>query len=272
MGSLQTRHLQDVLEISHRALACETMDELQQEALASMESAIGASSSVYSHITEAERKLQFREGKQRGVPPDAMARWCASYHREDPFMRRYLACLSTSPCNVVVSGEVIPHREYVASRFYNEFLKPQAIYHVMIIGLKPAQGAPFGVFGLHRSRRDRAFSATEVATANMLAPCLKGAVERVTAREMLAAGVEQSGKPVPDSESGDGMLLRQRLAEFGLSRRERDVVSLLHKGLTSLAIADQLHISVRTVNNHLRTIFDKTGVHNRTSLIYRLSH
>jgi len=89
---------------------------------------------------------------------------------------------------------------------------------------------------------------------------------------MLAAGAEQSGKPVPDSEAGDGLLLRQRLAEFGLSRRERDVVSLLHKGLTSLAIADQLHISVRTVNNHLRTIFDKTGVHNRTSLIYRLSH
>ncbi|MCB1697020.1 MAG: hypothetical protein KDI34_12380 [Halioglobus sp.] len=272
MGSLQTRHLQDVLEISHRALACETMDELQQEALTSMESVIGASSSVYSHITETERTFQFREGKQRGVPPDAMARWCDSYHRQDPFIHRYLACLSTSPCNVVVSGEVIPHREYVASRFYNEFLKPQAIYHVMIIGLNPARGSPFGVFGLHRSPREKAFSATEVATANMLAPCLKGAVERITARETVAAGVALSSKRVPESESGDGLLLHQRLAEFGLSRRERDVVSLLYKGLTSLSIAEQLHISVRTVNNHLRTIFEKAGVHNRTSLIYQLSH
>ena len=101
----------------------------------------------------------------------------------------------------------------------------------MIIGLNPARGSPFGVFGLHRSPREKAFSATEVATANMLAPCLKGAVEQYYSEGNSGSRVALSSKRVPESESGDGLLLHQRLAEFGLSRRERDVVSCYTRAL-----------------------------------------
>lgn len=271
MGNLQTRHLQEIVDISHRALACENMDELQEQTLAAIEHSVGATSSLYTHVSGARHQLLFREGRYRGVHEGAVARWCDSYHRLDPFMHRYLNCLSTSPRNVVISSEVVPHREYVASRFYNEFLKTQSIYHVMIIGLKPLDGAPFGLIGLHRTTRERGFSATDVAKANMLAPGIKGAVERILARQRLAQRDKDERVNALAEEPRDTQLQQQQMARYGLSRREREVASLLHKGLTSQAIATQLHISVRTVDNHVRSMFDKTGVHNRTTLLYRLS-
>jgi len=271
MVALRTRDLQDVVDISHRALECDNMDQLQQEALASMERAIGARSSVYGHLNLTQHQLHISEGQERGVKAGSMARWCAGYHRQDPFMQSYLTCLSTSPRNVIVSSEVIRHQDYVATRFYNEFLKPQSIYHVMIIGLRPSGRAPFGVIGLHRSASEPGFSSLEVAKADLMAPCLRGAVERIQARELLSRRGQESARDVDVVATDGNTTLEQRMERFGLSRREREVVELLHQGLTSMHIADRLNISVRTVNNHLRSVYDKSGVHNRTALLYQLT-
>lgn len=271
MVALRTRDLQDVVDISHRALECDNMDQLQQEALASMERAIGARSSVYGHLNLSQQQVHISEGQERGVPAGAMARWCAGYHRQDPFMQSYLTRLSTSPRNVIVSSEVISHHDYVATRFYNEFLKPQSIYHVMIIGLRPSGRAPFGVIGLHRSADERGFSRLEIAKADLMAPCLRGAVERIQARELLSRHGHVQPRGVDVVATDGNTTLDQRMEKFGLSRREKEVVELLHQGLTSMHIADRLHISVRTVNNHLRSVYDKSGVHNRTALLYQLT-
>lgn len=270
MESLSNRDLRDVVDISHQALACENLDQLQQEALACMERVIGARSSVYAHISLGDRHVQVREGQERGVPAGAVARWCDRYHEQDPFMQSYLTCLSTSPRNVIVSSEVIDDREYVATRFYNEFMKPQKIYHVMIIGLKPQGSAPFGLIGLHRSAEERAFSRREIAKADLMAPCLRGAVERIQARELLSRYTPLQSRNLEVVATDGHTTLDQRMRDYGLSRREREVVELVHQGLPSMHIADRLNISVRTVNNHLRSIYDKTGVHNRTALLYQL--
>ena len=70
---------------------------------------------------------------------------------------------------------------------------------------------------------------------------------------------------------GDDVVRPDRMKQLGLTRREIDVAQLVSMGLTNPEVADKLCISVRTVQNHLRAIFEKTGVHNRTSLVYRLA-
>jgi len=54
--------------------------------------------------------------------------------------------------------------------------------------------------------------------------------------------------------------------KFGLSNREIDVVKCICRGDTNKEIAEGLFISELTVKTHLKTIYAKTGVHNRTSL------
>ena len=49
-----------------------------------------------------------------------------------------------------------------------------------------------------------------------------------------------------------------------LSERESEVLALLGQGLSNRAIADQLYLSVDTVKTHVRKVFAKLGVTNRT--------
>ena len=51
-----------------------------------------------------------------------------------------------------------------------------------------------------------------------------------------------------------------------LTARERDIAALAAQGVTSQQIADQLYLSVRTVNNHLQNVYAKLGVSGRRQL------
>jgi DNA-binding CsgD family transcriptional regulator len=64
----------------------------------------------------------------------------------------------------------------------------------------------------------------------------------------------------------------KRMQEADLSPREIDVVLALSSGLTNREIAETLFISINTVQTHLRSIYDKLGVRNRTSLINYFIH
>jgi two-component system, LuxR family, response regulator DctR len=59
--------------------------------------------------------------------------------------------------------------------------------------------------------------------------------------------------------------LRERLAE--LTEREQDVMRLVVMGLPNKLIADQLDISVRTVEVHRARVFDKMGVKSAVELV-----
>ena len=67
------------------------------------------------------------------------------------------------------------------------------------------------------------------------------------------------------------LVAESRFAEFAITPREREIVHKVSRGLTTVQIADQLQISEKTVEHHLDHIYRKTGTHNRTALIYRLS-
>lgn len=63
------------------------------------------------------------------------------------------------------------------------------------------------------------------------------------------------------------MFARQNAApqskDYGLSQREREILELMVKGLIKKEIADKLGISYHTVNNQLRSIYEKLHVHTR---------
>jgi DNA-binding NarL/FixJ family response regulator len=55
-----------------------------------------------------------------------------------------------------------------------------------------------------------------------------------------------------------------------LTGREREIALLVASGLLNKQIADRLNVSVYTVSTHLRRIYTKLGVRNRTSLALKL--
>lgn len=64
--------------------------------------------------------------------------------------------------------------------------------------------------------------------------------------------------------------VRAREALDSLTHREREIAELVAAGLTHKEVAKTLKISPATVNNHLRAIHDRMGVHNNAELAAQL--
>lgn len=61
--------------------------------------------------------------------------------------------------------------------------------------------------------------------------------------------------------------LESRYAEFGISKREQEIIELVLAGYSNRDIEDKLFISLATVKDHIYKIYKKTGVRNRVQLV-----
>lgn len=71
--------------------------------------------------------------------------------------------------------------------------------------------------------------------------------------------------PAPSSD-----VARLMLTAYVTSRREQDVCLELLAGRSTVEIADRLFISTHTVQDHLKSLFDKVGARNRSELVAKI--
>jgi DNA-binding CsgD family transcriptional regulator/tetratricopeptide (TPR) repeat protein len=93
-----------------------------------------------------------------------------------------------------------------------------------------------------------------------------GGWERAAA--LVRRRLRATGAPVPRARrTADGV--PQELRERGVTPREADVLPLVAAGMGNRAIADDLHLSIRTVESHLSSLLTKLAAENRTELAAR---
>jgi DNA-binding CsgD family transcriptional regulator len=61
-----------------------------------------------------------------------------------------------------------------------------------------------------------------------------------------------------------------RLESYGVTARERDVAALIAQGCSNAEIAAALVVSPYTVQDHIKSLFEKTGVGSRRELVARI--
>ena len=57
--------------------------------------------------------------------------------------------------------------------------------------------------------------------------------------------------------------------KYAISRREKEILQLLVDGLDNQSIANQLFISIQTVRNHIRHIYEKLQVHSKSQAVVK---
>lgn len=87
-----------------------------------------------------------------------------------------------------------------------------------------------------------------------------------TAASVAAAAMRESAGPATPGRPD-----RAAQWDHRLTRRERDVLELLCRGMSNAAIATALALTEKTVKNHLNHCYAKLGVHNRAEAVRRLA-
>ena len=178
MENLRTRDFEDVLHVGGAALDCEAFDQFEDDLLPLIERFIVARSSVYMAISGSPKRWRFSSGFSHGVPDDAPDVWCRRYQSVDPFTRRFLESSRSSPSDIVVSSEVVRRKNYVRTEFYADFLRPQSVHHVMVVGLS-RNSKPMGLFGFHRAANEPPFSSCDTTKMRLLVPQLSASMQKI---------------------------------------------------------------------------------------------
>jgi DNA-binding CsgD family transcriptional regulator len=140
-------------------------------------------------------------------------------------------------------------------RYRNDFLLPNRLYHHLgFCFQEPSRRRTF-LFDFHRVTESAPFGRLEFARARILAALLHAKLSRAHTFEERY----REDEPAYSHELGER-----------LSTRELEVAEAVALGLSNKEIAMSMEISVRTVENHMRSIFSKLDVTTRTRLAAKL--
>lgn len=142
------------------------------------------------------------------------------------------------------------HAEEAAARLMSGHRRVDAGRALLTAGLAHAAA------GRIERARGRLREATEVFAA-----CGARALESQAIRERRRLRERVPSPSVPGQPGGP----------YGLSPRELEIALLVAQGLTNQKIAEQLFISVRTVETHLSRVFTKLGVSSRAGVAAKMA-
>ena len=206
------------------------------------------------------------------VPEYGLAKAWEAASRSDLGAARRLAIevATTSAAEGNVAGQLLAWRDV------NRFGDATAA----LAGLRavPAEGPAAEVYVAHAEAAADADAARLLAVADRMAGLgldLLAAEAAAQAADAYlrtghtvraAAATDRAGVLRARCEGARTPLLALVGADSVLSERERQVAVLAGRGRSNRAIADQLSVSVRTVENHLHHVFGKLGITRRSQL------
>ncbi|ULT58675.1 response regulator transcription factor [Neobacillus drentensis] len=159
--------------------------------------------------------------------------------------------------NVIKIFDVVSKEDYEKSRFYKDYLEIYGYYDLLSMCFYHEKGR-FGCITFSRQREDTPFNQVDVMQLEIISKFMSPKIWQ----SLIESQTDLSSHNQSHSES--------HFLDF-LSKREREVLELVQKGLSNEDVSRQLFISINTVKTHLLNIFKKLKVTNRTELCYKIN-
>lgn len=232
------------------------ISNIAEHLLEPIASALGAEAAAYRQLRLQQSRPRIENLTSIGVPATVADDYLGHFHRLDPFLDQLglepvgsLAGTGTEPPaldNPVNSYPVpaISNPAHTGDRFYRyyrDFLYPNGLVRHTGFLIADANRRQAWVFNFHRPGKAPDFSDLELARSRLVQACLQG----------------QADGPVKPKDNCLSVL----------TAREQDVVMAVAQGLANKQVAATLAISPRTVENHLRNIYEKLHINTRTQLL-----
>jgi DNA-binding CsgD family transcriptional regulator len=129
----------------------------------------------------------------------------------------------------------------------------------------PADGTDLPVEIVALATRLRHLSASEPSMPRLRVRAKNGRWATLHASWLNAPAADTVAVIVEEASAAE--VAPMIMAAYGLTERERTTAGLVCQGLSTKQVAAQMHLTTDTVQDHLKAIFDKTGVHSRGELV-----
>lgn len=231
------------VELDRLAALCSSLrlysnsdDDIAERLLEPIASMLGADAAAYRYLHLQHPRPKIEKLTSIGVASSVSDDYLLHFHHFDPFLDSL--CLHSN----------VPDSREDFQRYYHDFLYPNGLVrHTGFMISDPGRQHAW-VFNFHRPASAPEFSALEQARSRLIEACLQGQ----------ASGVTQIRTLPRPPEAG---------ALCELTSREREIVIAVAQGFANKQIAASLAISPRTVENHLRNIYEKLHINTRTQLL-----
>jgi DNA-binding CsgD family transcriptional regulator len=261
MDALQ--ELEKIADLSERIDYAYDDAAIGTAVLEPLASYLGADSASFRSLAVAERVPKVCKVVTIEIPESVNDAYKTRYHAFDPARRLLQRRIAEPLFSDSVRGEwsrsgglprqeetaatVQHHREEFA-RYHAEFLLPSGFFHHLGFCFRDLEERTI-LFDFHRRATSAAFGALEVARNHIVANVIQGKASQYRRIVTFAKPSEVDSR---------------------LSPREFEVAEAVARGLSNKEVANNLDISVRTVENHMRSIFAKLCVSTRTRLTVKL--
>jgi DNA-binding CsgD family transcriptional regulator len=156
--------------------------------------------------------------------------------------------------SVFRQSDIIPTAKWEKTRVYREVWLPKNNYWGLFTSLVH-KDCPLAVLGLLRERGQEDFSARDIYIMNTLKDPLERKFFSLLENKLRRTGSTQYNERIIKAA-----------AQYNLTKRETEIVSLTCSGKSSEDMCRQLFITHATLSKHLSNIYAKTKVRNRTQL------
>jgi DNA-binding CsgD family transcriptional regulator len=249
------------LELTNELLVVDSFLDLQQVILPALTDLIGASSSTYHHFTLRPTNLtEVVVTAPAGILTAEDFAEYAPFVGTHPIVRSFLE--SPALLEPRSTSQITSLRGWYRTEAYQRGHRALGVDDQLAI-LLGKHGAE--TVGLSLSRSGARFTSRDRELLSLLGEHLVRSVRRATAcggpALMMAPVLRPHPLPPPPAAADGGEVL---------TPREREVVGLVARGLTSRMIGRTLGITEKTVGKHLEHIYAKLGVTDRVSAMTAL--
>ena len=236
-------------EVIYQIHACETFRDLERRFFDCVRLFIPFHCASYIQIDDVPDT-----GKQSQWLRFCCPETFAAVERE--WLRRFheagTAWLSSGTESVVVrSSDLFVGDSRLNLPVYRDLFRPRGIFDDMQMNLVRG-GRTAGRLAFFRTREEGAFSDEDGTKLHLLSKHINLVFGRCTDRSI----TEHSGKDIEDLAK-----------EYGLTRRETEIVERFFQGMDNTEISADLKISKNTLYKHNNNIFQKCGVRSRWELL-----
>jgi DNA-binding CsgD family transcriptional regulator len=260
MADLPARTLRRCLDFAERVLDVEDLRAVRETLLPALGELLHSDLVIYHQVDR-----QVGEEVAVGWPPDTYrAEYLSAYPQlmtQHPVIAYALA--GPSSAEPVRISDWLSRRQWHANALYRDSYRHLQVDDQIATGAVDRGGSFTGV-SLGRAGRD--YSDEERDVLALVIPHVRAVLRRAEIAPVEIPALRVA--PTLETTLVGGGPSPESLADPRLTAREKQVLSLVARGLTDQQVANRLGVGVRTIGKHMENVHAKLGVNSRQAAVH----